>query len=281
MPTSPPPEAQITPARSAFPHDSDGRRTDRVLFVSNGHGEDAIACKVIDRVRRLAHRRAVELRAWPMVGRGDAYVRWSVPIVGVPNHLPSEGFATLDARLFARDLRAGWLATHWRQVQAARALRGRYALIVAVGDVVPIAAARLARTPCVFIGCAKSAYYGPGYGYTALERRWGLPATDVLKHPVAMDVVAHDIAQLCLVTVLSVAPREIILGGATASAILDGVRRHLKQLLGPYPGYPELADAEFVKRAQMPDRDANVCGAMELAGMMARKVFEPKVVSSR
>ncbi len=145
---------------------------DRVLFVSNGHGEDDIACKIIDRVRRLTDQTSVELRAWPMVGRGDAYVRRSVPIVGAPNQLPSEGFSTLDPRLFARDLRAGWLRTHWRQVKAARALRGRYALIIAVGDVVPIAAARLARTPCVFIGCAKSEYYGPGYGYTALELRW-------------------------------------------------------------------------------------------------------------
>ncbi|MEP7346649.1 MAG: lipid-A-disaccharide synthase-related protein [Gemmatimonadaceae bacterium] len=146
--------------------------THAVLFVSNGHGEDAIACKVIDRVRSLTDQAALELRAWPMVGRGDAYARSSVPIVGPLNQLPSEGFATLDARLLVRDLRAGWVRTHWRQLQAARALRGRYALIIAVGDVVPIAAARLARTPCVFIGCAKSAYYGPGYGYTALELRW-------------------------------------------------------------------------------------------------------------
>ena len=107
-----------------------------------------------------------------MVGHGDAYVRRSVPIVGAPNQLPSEGFATLDPYAFARDLRAGWLRTHWRQVKAARALRGRYGLIVAVGDVVPIAAARLARTPCVFVGCAKSEFYGPGYGYNGLELRW-------------------------------------------------------------------------------------------------------------
>lgn len=145
----------------------------RVLFVSNGHGEDAVACKVLDRVRTIrTDGVALELSAWPMVGRGSAYVRRSVPIVGAPNRLPSEGFATLDARLLARDLRAGWLQTHWRQFEAARALRGRYDLIVAVGDVVPMGVARLSRTPFVFIGCAKSEYYGPGYGYTWLELRW-------------------------------------------------------------------------------------------------------------
>jgi uncharacterized protein (TIGR03492 family) len=148
--------------------------TARVLFVSNGHGEDGIAAKIIDRMVRLGETAplAMELAAWPMVGDGAVYRRRDIAIVGAPNTLPSEGFATLDAGLFWRDLRAGWLRTHWGQIAAARAMRGRFDLAVAVGDVVPIAAARLARVPFVFVGCAKSEHYGRGYGYTSLERRW-------------------------------------------------------------------------------------------------------------
>jgi uncharacterized protein (TIGR03492 family) len=144
--------------------------TRRLLFVSNGHGEDAIACKVLDRVR--ASDAALEIEAWPMVGAGRAYRDRAIPVVGAPNELPSEGFATLDARLLVGDLRAGWIRTHLTQARAARALAGRYDLIVAVGDVVPIAAARLARSRFMFVGCARSDYYGPKYGYTWLERRW-------------------------------------------------------------------------------------------------------------
>jgi len=91
--------------------------------------------------------------------------------VGAFNLLPSCGFATLSLRLLVQDLRAGWIRTHWRQVRSARALRGRYDLVVAVGDIVVIAAARLTRSPFVFVGCAKSSYYAFMSGYTRLEKR--------------------------------------------------------------------------------------------------------------
>jgi uncharacterized protein (TIGR03492 family) len=140
----------------------------RVLFLSNGYGEDWIAGTIIDRVSRAD----LVVHGWPMVGAGEAYRERGVPIVGAPNRLPSCGFATMSARLFWTDLRAGWTSTHWRQVSAARRLRGRYDLAVAVGDVVVMAAARLARLPFLFVGSAKSAHYrGFLEGYTRLEKR--------------------------------------------------------------------------------------------------------------
>jgi uncharacterized protein (TIGR03492 family) len=104
-----------------------------------------------------------------MVGAGESYRDAAVPVVGVPNLLPSCGFATLSPGLMLRDLRAGWLATYWRQARAARRMRGLYDFGVAVGDVVVIAAARRARLPYVFVGCAKSSYYR--LGYTGIEKR--------------------------------------------------------------------------------------------------------------
>jgi uncharacterized protein (TIGR03492 family) len=144
-------------------------RSARLLFVSNGHGEDAVAGRLVDRVRVLAPRDVV-VDAWAMVGAGDAYVERDVPLVGTRNLLPSAGFATLSLPLFLRDVRAGWLAVHRRQWRDARALRGRYDLVVACGDIVPLLAAIVARAPLVFVGVAKSAFYGPGYGYTRLEK---------------------------------------------------------------------------------------------------------------
>ena len=141
----------------------------RVLFASNGHGEDAVAGRLVDRVRALAPR-DIALEAWPMVGAADAYVARAVPLVGTRNLLPSGGFATLSLPLFWRDVRAGWLTVHRRQWRDARAMRGRYDLVVAVGDIVPMLMAVVARAPFVFVGCAKSVYYGARGRYTRFEK---------------------------------------------------------------------------------------------------------------
>lgn len=139
-----------------------------LLFASNGHGEDVIAGRILDRL--CARRPQLSVEGWPMVGEGAAYAARGVATVGARNLLPSAGFATLDPALMARDLKAGWIGTYWRQAMAARAMRGRYRMIVAVGDIVPIGAGVLSRTPFVFVGCAKSAYYGPRHGYIGLEK---------------------------------------------------------------------------------------------------------------
>ena len=140
-----------------------------LIFLSNGHGEDVVACKVLDAIH--AARPDLAIDAWPMVGEGTSYASRGIETVGTPNLLPSAGFATLDRNLMMRDLRAGWIGTHWNQFKDARALRGRYRMAVAVGDIIPIAAGILSRSPFMFIGCAKSSYYNPGHGYMGLEKR--------------------------------------------------------------------------------------------------------------
>lgn len=140
----------------------------RVLFLANGHGEDLMAARILDRMVHEAGER-LALHAWPMVGRGRAFRKRGVPLVGLGNRLPSEGFATRSFRLMARDLAAGWVGTHLAQARFAAGLSGQYDLLVAVGDVVPLAASVLARTPFFFVGCAKSEYYT--WKYTALEIR--------------------------------------------------------------------------------------------------------------
>jgi uncharacterized protein (TIGR03492 family) len=79
--------------------------------------------------------------------------------VGSPNLLPSGGFATLSLKWMVRDLRAGWLQVHVRQLRAAVRLRGRYRLALAVGDLVPLALAVAARVPVFFVASAKTVRY--------------------------------------------------------------------------------------------------------------------------
>ncbi len=141
----------------------------RLLAISNGHGEDDIAVKVLAALAPMVP--GLEISAWPMVGAGAAYRALGVPITGPGNHLPGEGFGTLGLGLFLRDLRHGFIGTHWRQFRHARALRGCHDLLLGVGDVIPLLAGTLSQTPMAFVACAKSAYYGPPDGHTALERR--------------------------------------------------------------------------------------------------------------
>lgn len=137
-------------------------------IFSNGHGEDTIAVKVLDELRALRPSLGVEV--WPMVGEGTVYQSRGEQIVGARNLLPSAGFATISPKLMIDDLLAGWVQTHWRQYTAARALRGRYRMVLAVGDIIPIVAAVAAHSPFMFIGCAKSYYYNPGRAYAAADK---------------------------------------------------------------------------------------------------------------
>ncbi|MEW5980761.1 MAG: lipid-A-disaccharide synthase-related protein [Acidobacteriota bacterium] len=129
----------------------------RVLFLSNGHGEDTIAAAVIDRLR--LREPACPIASWPMVGAGEAYAERGITRVGPPNFAPSEGFGTLSMKWLWRDVRAGLIGDYRRQWVAARRLRGRFDLAVAVGDIVPALVAHSADLPYLFVGCAKCSSY--------------------------------------------------------------------------------------------------------------------------
>jgi len=139
----------------------------------------------------------------------------------------------LSVRAFARDLRAGWLGGHIRQMQLARSLRGRYAAALAVGDVVPMLAASAAAVPFAFVGCAKSIYYGRTGAYTALER-WLLrrravacyprdqPTTDVL---VRHGVAARYLGNPMMDRVVPIGITPDWRAGEAVVAVLPGSRR--------------------------------------------------------
>ena len=135
-----------------------------VLFVTNGHGEAAIAARIASDVRALAPLATDHLA---LVGErfGDA----AFPDVGPQRAMPSGGLIAMgNVRAFARDLGAGWLALFGAQWRFLGALRTRYAAIVAVGDTYAAALARRSGLPFIYVGTAKSVYVAP---YGAVERR--------------------------------------------------------------------------------------------------------------
>ncbi|MDJ1008426.1 MAG: lipid-A-disaccharide synthase-related protein [Paracoccaceae bacterium] len=140
-----------------------------IFVFSNGHGEDEIGGLVLDRLARTDAERA-RIAAWPMVGDGARYIRTGVATFGPRNDLPSEGFGTMSLPAFLRDLRSGFVGTYLSQIRFARSLRGKPKAILAIGDVVPLAAATLAGGPALFFSSAKSAHYGGTDGHNPLER---------------------------------------------------------------------------------------------------------------
>lgn len=140
-----------------------------ILFLSNGHGEDEIAGLILDRLAPGAAERA-RIAAWPMVGDGARYAARNIETIGPRNELPSEGFGTVSLPAFLADLRAGFFGTYLSQARFARRLRGTAKAAVAIGDIVPLAAALLSGLPTLFFSSAKSARYGGTDGHNALER---------------------------------------------------------------------------------------------------------------
>lgn len=154
-----------------------------LLLLSNGHGEDAIGALLVPELRR----RGFAVEAMPIVGEGGSYRRLSVPIVGPTQSMPSGGFIYGRPAALAGDLASGLVGLTLGQIEAIRRERERFGLVLAIGDIVPLAFAWLSRAPFAFVGCAKSDHYlrGKPGSYFWHERA-------LLRHPRCKAVFPRD-----------------------------------------------------------------------------------------
>jgi len=131
-----------------------------VLFVSNGHGEAAIAERIAVEVASLSP----QTRRDHLALVGDMPSE-SLHDVGPRAAMPSGGLIAMgNVRNIARDVRAGLLGLTLSQRTFLRSVRGSYEATVAVGDVFALVMALQTRAPAIFVGTAKSvnvAPYGP------------------------------------------------------------------------------------------------------------------------
>lgn len=132
-------------------------RTLKLLCLSNGHGEDVIAVRIIEALRESTSQ--IDIRAMPIVGDGLAYDRANIPIITPVKTMPSGGFIYMDAREFWRDLRGGLISLTLAQLKAVQRWGKQGDLILAVGDIVPLLFAWLSGSKYTFVGTAKSEYY--------------------------------------------------------------------------------------------------------------------------
>ncbi|OIP72630.1 MAG: hypothetical protein AUK48_11165 [Oscillatoriales cyanobacterium CG2_30_44_21] len=133
----------------------------RVLFISNGNGEDLNACEVLKALR--ANYADVETVALPLVGDGNAYRRAGVEIVAPTKALPSGGFAYMSVTKQIEDFRSGLIALTWQQLRAARKCSKTCDFVFATGDVLPAIFAYLTGLPYAMFLVSSSAFYENRY----------------------------------------------------------------------------------------------------------------------
>jgi uncharacterized protein (TIGR03492 family) len=90
----------------------------KLLCLSNGHGEDVIAVRIIEALHQQTQ--SVEITALPIVGDGLAYQRSRIPLLMPRKTMPSGGFIYMDAKELWRDVRGGLIALTLAQLKAVR-----------------------------------------------------------------------------------------------------------------------------------------------------------------
>ncbi|OUL21205.1 hypothetical protein BV372_32160 [Nostoc sp. T09] len=135
----------------------------QLLVLSNGHGEDIIAVRILQEL--LQQSNPPDIFALPLVGEGRAYQNLDIPVIGSVRTMPSGGFIYMDGRQLVKDVRGGLLQLTLSQIKAVRRWvsnqkkLGNKRAILAVGDIVPLLFATFSGANYAFIGTAKSEYY--------------------------------------------------------------------------------------------------------------------------
>ncbi|MEC4813892.1 MAG: lipid-A-disaccharide synthase-related protein [Scytonema sp. PMC 1069.18] len=135
----------------------------RLLAISNGHGEDAIAVRILQQLQEQIN--PPEIYALPIVGQGHAYQQFNIPLIGSVRTMPSGGFIYQDGRQLMRDVQGGLIQLTISQMKDIRQWvntqekAGKRKAILAVGDIVPLLFAWLSGVNYGFVGTARSEYY--------------------------------------------------------------------------------------------------------------------------
>jgi uncharacterized protein (TIGR03492 family) len=131
----------------------------KLLCLSNGHGEDAIAVAILQQLPL----EKLEIVALPLVGQGYTYTKHHIPLIGSVESLPSGGFIYMDGGQLWQDLQSGLVNLTLQQYHTIKQWVKQNAqsqiAILAVGDILPLLLAWLTGVNYAFIGTAKSEYY--------------------------------------------------------------------------------------------------------------------------
>lgn len=132
--------------------------TKKVLFLSNGHGEDLNASLILQALIK-SNPTIAFTAAMPLVGDGATYRGLNIPIIGPTKTLPSGGMIYTHVLNLIKDLWSGLIKLTWLQIQAVLKYSQNCDLLIAVGDIFPITVAYLTRRPFVAFIVSTSSYY--------------------------------------------------------------------------------------------------------------------------
>jgi hypothetical protein len=140
----------------------------RILFITNGHGEDIVAAQIIKELNS----KNMSIDVLPVVGKGDAFKGLNVNIVGPRKALPSGGFGLRNYSYLIKDIFAGLIAKVMSQIKTLNKNKWSYSLVIGIGDIVPIIYSMLTGCKFIFIGVNKSEYYKKlAFNYTWIEKK--------------------------------------------------------------------------------------------------------------
>lgn len=138
----------------------------KILFITNGHGEDLVAAEII---KKLSGK--VKVSVLPVVGEGKPFEPLHVKVLGPRKKLPSGGFSLRNLWYLVKDIYAGLIGNTFEQLRILKKFKGKFDLVVAIGDIVPIIGALKIKAPFIFVGVNKSSYYKWfGHNYTPWEK---------------------------------------------------------------------------------------------------------------
>ena len=149
----------------------------KLLFLCNGHGEDTIACQIMEALHKINP--DVSQAVLPMVGEGKVFKKlikdgWLTKI-GRSTFLPSGGFSNQSLSGLVLDLQAGLIWSLWRQWAFIHRSAREGRIIVAVGDLLPLLFAWASGADYFFIGTPKSDYTwssGPRFSWSDIYHRF-------------------------------------------------------------------------------------------------------------
>ncbi len=127
----------------------------QVLCISNGHGEDQVAVRILEHLRQYP----LTLSALPIVGLGEAYEKLGIPVIGPTRVMPSGGFVYMDSKELLKDLQGGLGNLTFQQWKTIKTWQKQGDFILAVGDIVVQLFAWASGLPYAFVATAKSDYY--------------------------------------------------------------------------------------------------------------------------
>lgn len=203
----------------------------RLLFITNGYGEDSIGAEII---RRLPPELTAE--AYPTLGPGKAY-DGICPIVGPRAHLTSEG-SRVGRGTVTRDIATGGLATLLPGLKFMRSIRGAYDHVVVIGDFIGVLGCWLAGIR----GITYLDVYKTGYGrpYSGLERRTiAKTCRRVFNRSPQLATTLQAIG------VDAVAAGNVMMDTITSGDYAAGIRRSRLQAVTLLPGSREQTAANF------------------------------------